>query len=187
MKLDDAKKSIQAVLFASGDPVEGAKLAEALDIDEKTLKSIINNIKDDYSNYGIPFEIINVGNAYQMTTMPVHADIIKQVLSVGRTAPLSPASLEVLAIIAYNQPVTRSFIEQVRGVDCSGIVRSLCDKKLVEEAGRLNIPGKPISYKTTDNFLRCFGMEKLENLPVVTEEEPEEEQLEGQTSLLSSY
>jgi segregation and condensation protein B len=115
--------------------------------------------------------------------MPEYGEVIRKVLELKRTATLSQASLEVLAIVAYNQPVTRALVEQVRGVDCSALVRSLCEKGLIEESGRMNIPGKPIVYSTTANFLRCFGisgLEQLPTLPAADSEDTADEQLRGQ-------
>lgn len=187
MQIEQTERNIEAVLFASGEPVELAKLCEALEIDEKTAKGLIEHIRERYIGQNSPFDIIPLGDSYQMCTLPGHAEIIRKVMTLKRSAVLSQAALEVLAVIAYNQPVTRSFVEQVRGVDCSAIIRSLSDKALIEEAGRLPIPGKPISYRTTMNFLRAFGLESLEQLPDLPdadeappEPEVENDQLEGQ-------
>lgn len=179
------ERNVEAILFASGDPIELEKIAEALQIDGKTVKNLIEKIRDRYFEQRSPLDIVTLGGAAQMCTLPQYADIIRPALELRRSTALSPAALEVLAVVAYNQPVTRSFVDQVRGVDCSSIVRSLTDKGLIEEAGRLNIPGKPISYRTTANFLRTFGLESLEQLPTLPElppeDTPEEEpQLEGQ-------
>ncbi|MDL2234123.1 SMC-Scp complex subunit ScpB [Ruminococcaceae bacterium OttesenSCG-928-L11] len=188
--LDSLERKIEAILFASGEPVEVARLAEVLEIEEKTIRSLVERIRDRYLEQRSPLDILSLSGAYQMGTLPEYADVIRQTLTIRRNVPLSAAALEVLAVIAYNQPVTRAFVEQVRGVDCSSIVRNLVDKGLVEEAGRLNIPGKPIAYQTTPNFLRSFGMESLEQLPTLpagttdtdtpTPSDDEEEQLEGQ-------
>ena len=185
--LRSAERKIEAVLFAGGDPVEGGRLAEILGIDEKTVRALVERIRDRYLEQGRPMDIAFLSGAYQMHTLPEYEEVIRSALILRRAAPLSSAALEVLAVIAYNQPVTRGFVEQVRGVDCSYIVHSLVEKGLIEEAGRLNIPGKPISYRTTSNFLRSFGMESLEQLPSLPGETPgegdggtESEQLEGQ-------
>ena len=105
-----------------------------------------------------------------MCTNPDFADYIKKALEIKKNIPLSQAAMEVLAIIAYNQPVTKSFVEQVRGVESSQIVNNLVEKGLVEEAGRLDVPGRPISYKTSINFLRCFGLSGLDKLPPLPDE-----------------
>ncbi len=187
MQIEKAQHNIEAILFASGEPVEINKICEALLIDEKTVKNLIERIREGYIDSHSPFDIVSLGDSVQMCTLPEYTDVIREALTLKRTGALSQAALEVLAVIAYNQPVTRSFVEQVRGVDCSTIMRSLVDKILIEEAGRLPIPGKPISYKTTTNFLRSFGLENLEQLPELPdldtlpeEIEPDDEQLEGQ-------
>lgn len=184
-QLDSLERKIEAILFAGGDPLEGEKIAEALDIEEITVKHLIEKIRDRYLEQKSPFDIVLLGGAYQMCTLPEYSEVIRTALTIRRNVPLSQAALEVLAVVAYNQPVTRAFVEQVRGVDCSSIVRNLVDKGLIEEAGRLNIPGKPIAYRTTPNFLRSFGLEGLEQLPTLPAEVPDqregqEEQLEGQ-------
>lgn len=183
-QLETLERKIEAILFAGGEPIEFGRLGEVLAIDEKTVRSLVERIRDRYYEQRSPLEIVALGNACQMCTLPEYAEVIRAALELRRSAALSPAALEVLAVIAYNQPVTRGFVEQVRGVDCSSIVRSLTDKGLVEEAGRLNIPGRPISYRTTEVFLRTFELESLEQLPTLPELPPEaiepEEQLEGQ-------
>lgn len=181
-QLDKLERRVEAMLFASGEPIEGAKIAEILDIEENDVSRLVGRIQDRYAGQESPIVIVSLAGAYQMTTHPEFAGDIRAALEIRRGAALSQAALEVLAVVAYNQPVTRAFIEQVRGVDCSSLVRSLTEKGLMEEAGRMNIPGKPIVYRTTANFLRCFGLEGLEQLPTLPESPPEdnEEQLDGQ-------
>ena len=127
-------------------------------------------------------ELLRLENTYQLATKSEFADYIKKTFDMRRRTPLSSAALEVLAVVAYNQPVTKSFIEQVRGVDCSGVVSTLVEKGLVEERGRLELPGKPLLYGTTKNFLRCFSLSDLTELPPLPESHLEEndigEQLE---------
>ena len=183
--LKSAERKIEAVLFASGDPVDADKIAEILNVDERTVKNLVEKIRDRYLAQQSPFDIMSLSGAYQMCTLPEYEETIRSALTLRKNAPLSAAALEVLAVIAYNQPVTKALIEQIRGVDCSYIVRSLVEKDLVAEAGRLNIPGRPIAYRTTPHFLRCFSLENLEQLPSLPSEIPDEtipkdEQLEGQ-------
>ena len=194
---DSTERKIEAILFASGEPMEAARLAEVLAIDDKTVQNLVERIRDRYRTQDSPLEILLLADGYQLCTRAEYADDIRVALAVRRNTPLSPAALEVLAIIAYNQPVTRSFIEQVRGVDCSSIVRGLQDKALVEEADRLNVPGRPIAYRTTTVFLRSFGLESLKQLPTLPTVPTvgalapplpagaEEEQLEGQIDFYS--
>ena len=159
------ERQIEAVIFAAGDSIEIGKISQALDIHADLVKHYIDKIRRRYAEDKSPFDIVWLGSAVQMCTLPEYAECIRTALVLRRSVPLSQAALEVLATIAYNQPVTRSFIEQVRGVDCSHLVRSLAEKGLVEEAGRLQIPGKPIAYRTTPVFLRSFGLAGLEQLP----------------------
>jgi len=183
LQLDVLERKIEAVLFASGEPVEAERIAQALEAEPPVVRSLIQRIRERYLDQRSPLDIVELGGAYQMCTLPQYAPDIRAVLDLRRSTPLSPAALEVLAVIAYNQPVTRAFVEQVRGVDCSSIVRALADKGLIEEAGRLQVPGKPISYRTTANFLRCFGLSGLEQLPTLPDLPPDDEeqaQLEGQ-------
>ena len=184
MHSDNLERSIEAILFASGEAVEIEKICLVLELDDKTVRNLIERIRDRYAQQKSPLDIVVLDSAVQMCTLPEYAPVIRSALELRRGAALSPAALEVLAVIAYNQPVTRAFIEQVRGVDCSSIVRSLVDKGLIEEAGRLPVPGKPISYRTTANFLRCFGLSGLEQLPALPDAAPETqeppEQLDGQ-------
>lgn len=187
-QLDRIERNLEAVIFASGDPIEIDRLAEVLEVDGDTVRKLIQRIRDRYYSQNSPLDIVFLGNSCQMCTLPEYGDIIRAALELRRNTALSPAALEVLAVIAYNQPVTRSFVEQVRGVDCAAIVRSLTDKALIEEAGRLNIPGKPISYKTTSNFLRTFGLDSIEQLPALPElpaedEKEDESEIEGQIDL----
>ena len=180
------ERQVEAIIFAAGDPIEIKKICQTLDIQEEVAKHYIDKIRRRYAEGKSPLDIVYLGGAVQMCTLPEYAECIRTALVLRRSVPLSQASLEVLAIIAYNQPVTRSFVEQVRGVDCSGLVRSLAEKGLVEEAGRLQIPGKPIAYRTTQVFLRSFGLAGLEQLPDLPGQptgedlEPEALEVEGQ-------
>lgn len=167
--MNSLQQKIQAVLFASGEPYEAAKLAQILQVDKRTLSGLVHSVNDGFEKSKSPFQILELGSSYQMTTKAEFGAIIKEALEVKRNTPLSQASLEVLAIIAYNQPVTKSFIEQVRGIDSGSIVNTLVAKELVTEAGRLELPGRPVAYQTTPNFLRCFGMSGIEALPKIPE------------------
>lgn len=168
MKFSEGMAAVEAVLFAHGEPIEADKLAAAAEIEKETVERIVERLNDRYGEQGSAFTIGKLGSSYQMMTKPEYARYIKTAMETRRQTPLSPAALEVLAIVAYNQPVTRGFVDQVRGVDSSGVVRSLVERDLLEEHGRLNdVPGRPIAYRTTDTFLRCFGLNSLENLPPI--------------------
>lgn len=163
--IDLPHKQIFSVLFAAGEPVETARVAQAIGADEETVLRYLPALQDSLDQAGIPLQILRLGDRLQLSTLEAFAPVIQDALALRRNIPLSQAALEVLAVAAYNQPVTRALIEQVRGVDSSGVVNSLIEKQLPEEAGRLELPGRPLSYRTTPHFLRTFGLESLEQLP----------------------
>lgn len=168
MKFTEGMAAVEAVLFACGEPLELDKLAAAAEIEKDTAERIIERLNDRYKEQKSAFMIGKLGDSYQMMTRPELARYIKSAMETRRQAPLTQAALEVLAIVAYNQPITRAFVDQVRGVDSSGVVRSLVERNLLEEHGRLNdVPGRPIAYRTTENFLRCFGFSSLSDLPPI--------------------
>ncbi len=162
--------AIEAVLFASGEPISVKRLAEAVEIEEETVYKICKTIQDRLNEDESGICLMEMNDCFQMCSKPEHADVVKKALEIKKNIPLSQAAMEALAIIAYNQPITKGFVEQVRGVDSSQIVNNLVEKGLVEEAGRLDVPGRPISYRTSLNFLRCFGMSGLDKLPPLPDE-----------------
>ena len=163
---NETPAALAAILFACGGPVAFDRLCDILGVNAEGLREAAAILKNKYADdreSGI--QLITVESAYQLCTKAYVAEYVKKALELRKAPPLSKASLEVLAIIAYNQPVTRSFIEMVRGVDSSAIVASLVDKGLVAERGTLDAPGRPILFGTTDAFLRCFGLESIDDLP----------------------
>lgn len=167
------KSAIEAILFASGSSVELSRIANALEISEKQAEEQISVLIDDYNSAQRGITIIKLKDSYQMVSVKEYAPQIRTIMDLRRNSPLSQAALEVLAVVAYNQPVTKAFVEQVRGVDCSGVIGSLTLKGLVEEKGRLELPGRPLLYGTTENFLRCFNISSLEQLPALPENDDE--------------
>lgn len=165
MDLKQYKAAIEAMLFAYAEPVSADKLANVLEIETSVVERLLMSIKDEYETSSHGIELLQLENEWQLATKSEYGDYIKAALDTRRNTPLTSAALEVLAIIAYNQPVSRSFIEQVRGVDSSSTVQTLLQKRLVEEAGRLDLPGRPVSFRTTDAFLRTFGIQSLSQLP----------------------
>ncbi len=165
--------ALEAVLFASGDPISVDRLSQTFEIQPEEIDGLIKQLeaKLDENNSGV--KVVRLENTYQLVTRDEFADYIKKAFDIKRRTPLSPASLEVLAVIAYNQPVTRAFIEQVRGVDCSGVVSTLVEKGLIEERGRLELPGRPLLYGTTKTFLRSFSLNDLSDLPPLPKDNPE--------------
>ena len=164
-KTDTLISTIEAMLFASGDPVEASKLAEVLDIDIETVEKMLGHLSALYDERSSGLMIIRIDNKYQICTREKYSEEVRKLMEIKKNTPLSNAAFEVLAVIAYNKTVTRSFIEQVRGVDCSGPISSLVQKGLIEEKGRMDLPGRPLIYGTTDRFLRCFSLNSLEDLP----------------------
>ncbi len=171
MKLDESIAIIEAVLFAHGDPITPEKLAEASGIDEETVVKLIDQLERRYNVQESGLQIIRLNNGFQITTRPEYSSYIKSALETRKQQPLSQAAMETLSIIAYNQPVTKSFVEQVRGIDSSSVVNTLVERDLLEEAGRLDLPGRPVAYRTTDTFLRCFAISSLKELPPLPNQE----------------
>lgn len=169
------ERRVEAILFASGNPIACEKLAAALNVPKSAIYQQVQVLDSRYKKEGSALCILRLEDSFQLSVLPEYAPDIKSALTITRNTPLSQAALEVLAVISYNQPVTKAFVEQIRGVDCSGVLNSLMEKRLIEEAGRLELPGRPISYRTTDAFLRCFGLESLSQLPPISGQEPEEE------------
>ncbi len=167
--------AVEAVLFAVAEPITADRIAMAVGVDRALVLSLLDDIRSGLDESESGMCLLCYEDRYQLATRPVYSDFVTKALDTRRNAPLSQAALEVLALIAYNQPVSRSFIDGVRGVDSSSPVQSLLSKNLIAEAGRLDLPGRPISFKTTDVFLRCFGLRSLSELPSVT---PEPERLD---------
>ena len=171
MNIREKLPVLEAVLFAGGDPIEVDKLCIALEITENDMIELVGMLKEKYSNEDSGIELIQLNSSYQLAAKKDFAPYIKTALEIKKNTVLSPAAMEVLAVVAYNQPVTKSFVEHVRGVDSSGVVNSLVEKGLLVEAGRLDLPGRPIAYKTTDNFLRSFQLSGLGDLPPVPDKQ----------------
>lgn len=177
--------AFEAVLFASGEPVETDRLCQIFETDAETVDGVMKMLSDRLLDSKSAIRVLKLEDSYQLATDKEYAEYIRAVLDLRRKAPLSQAALEVLAVIAYNQPVTKAYVEQVRGVDCSGVVSTLVEKDLLEEKGRLELPGRPLLYGTTANFLRCFGLSSLADLPDVPADETVEDP-DGQLKMLSA-
>ena len=170
------KSAVEAILFASGSSVDPQRISVALEISQDDAVHYLEELKNEYENSQRGITIVKLKDSYQMVSVKEYAPQIRKVMDLKRNTPLSQAALEVLAVIAYNQPVTKSFVEQIRGVDCSGVIGSLTAKDLIEEKGRLELPGRPLIYGTTENFLRCFNISSIEELPPLPEDNQKEEQ-----------
>ena len=168
----ELKRTIEAILFAAGHPVKYDKLAEVLSITPGGVKSLVREYAEEYNDHlgALPRGILMLTfeESCQLCTMEQYGEAIREALGIRRGGNLSASSIEVLAIVAYNEPVTRAYIDTVRGVDSSYGVNSLCDKHLIEPCGRLDVPGRPLLYRTTPDFLRVFGISSLDELPEIT-------------------
>ncbi len=169
MNAKEMVAAVEAMLFASGEPLEISRIAEVLECDVEQTESLLLNLSDRLDESGSGLCLLKLGEQYQMCSRSQFAPQIRDILDLKRNTPLSQAAFEVLAVIAYNQPVTKSFVEQVRGVDCSGVISTLCQRGLIEEKGRLELPGRPLIYGTTPHFLRCFCVSELDELPPLPE------------------
>ncbi|HRU97052.1 MAG TPA: SMC-Scp complex subunit ScpB [Ruminococcus sp.] len=165
MEIKEKLGAVEAVLFASGEPIELYRISEACGVEVGSVPSLIKLLNERYDDCGSGICIKKLDSSYQMCTREEFAPQIKTALETKKSTPLSNAAMETLTIIAYNQPVSKGFVENVRGVDSSSVVNNLVEKGLVEEAGRLDVPGKPIIYKTTPVFLRSFGLSSIADLP----------------------
>ena len=167
MEFEQLQRAIEAILFAAGEPVETLRLAHALETDLNEVIRAADALADAYAFERRGIRIIRLEKAYQMVSSGEMADFVTKALETRKPPKLSGAQLESLTIIAYYQPATKAMVEQIRGVDSAYSISALLNKKLIEEAGRLNVPGRPIQYKTTPDFLRTFGLSSLEELPPI--------------------
>ena len=180
MELTELQRAIEAILFAAGERVEIARLAATLEVDENEIVAAADAMADEWAFQRRGIRIIKLDQGYQMVSSGEMADFVTKALETRKPPKLSASQLETLTIVAYYQPATKAMVEQIRGVDSSYSVSALLNKKLIEEAGRLNVPGRPIQYRTTPDFLRTFGISSLEELPEIEkvnfgEPSPEEE------------
>lgn len=167
MEQAELERVVEAILFASGEPVEADRIALAAQCDRTEVEQAAKALMDRLSFERRGLRILRLENAYQMCSSPEMAGYITRALETRKPPKLSASQLETLTIIAYYQPATRAYVEQLRGVDSSYTVGALLNKHLIEECGRLNVPGRPIVYRTTPDFLRTFGLESLDDLPEI--------------------
>lgn len=169
--------ALEAILFAAGEPVAVDRICLTLDLDKATVEAVCQRLADQYSYERRGLRLVRMDGNYQLCSAPEYAPLIRKTFESRKPAKLSQPALEVLSIIAYYQPVTRAYIDQVRGVDSSYTVGLLLERELIEEAGRLAVPGRPIQYRTTKNFLRSFSLSSLEELPELPSASAEDGQI----------
>jgi len=167
MELEQMQRAIEAILFAAGERIDIARLSAVLETDPAEIEQAADALADKYAYERRGIRIIKLEKGYQMVSSGEMAAYVTKALETRKPPKLSSSQLETLTIIAYYQPATKAMVEQIRGVDSAYSVAALLNKKLIEEAGRLNVPGRPIQYKTTPDFLRTFGLSSLEELPPI--------------------
>ncbi|MBP3494150.1 MAG: SMC-Scp complex subunit ScpB [Oscillospiraceae bacterium] len=165
MEMKEIEAAIEGILFASGEPVAVDRICVAMDMDRNTVELVLQKLADYYSFERRGIRLIRMDDTWQLCSAPEYADMIRKAFEIRKPAKLSQPALEVLTIIAYYQPTTRAYVDQIRGVDSSYTVGLLLDRNLIEECGRLQVPGRPRLYRTTKAFLRAFHLDSLEDLP----------------------
>lgn len=184
MKLKEAEAIIEGVLFAAGDPVDIERISDILDIDLKSTRAILTSLIDKYDEECRGLQIIRLEDSYQMCTRGDYNEYISKLAEPRRAQTLSNAAMEVLSIVAYKQPVTRSVIEQIRGVSCDTLVNRLLERNLIQEVGRLDTPGRPMLFGTNDEFLRCFGISSVTDLPDYEKISSEQISMDGEDAYM---
>lgn len=165
LEMKELEAAVEGILFASGEPVHIDRICLALDIDRLSAQQVLQRLGDYYAYERRGMRLLQMEDTWQLCSAPEYGDIIRRAFEIRKSAKLSQPALEVLSIIAYYQPTTRAYVDQVRGVDSAYTVGLLLDRKLIEECGRLQVPGRPRLYRTTKNFLRAFHLTTLEDLP----------------------
>ena len=177
MELKEMEAALEGILFAAGEPVGVERLCLALEADRPTVEAVAQRLSDQYSYERRGVRLLKLDNSFQLCSAPEYAGVIRKAMESRRPARLSQPALEVLAIIAYYQPATRAYVDQIRGVDSSYTISLLLERELIEESGRLAVPGRPILYRTTKNFLRSFGLGSLDELPELPDATAEDGQI----------
>lgn len=165
MDIREIESAVEGILFASGEPVQVDRICVALEIDRPTAERVLQKLMDYYAFERRGIRLLNIEDSWQLCSAPDYADIIRRAFEIRKPAKLSQPALEVLTIIAYYQPATRAYVDQIRGVDSSYTMGLLLERGLIEECGRLQVPGRPRQYRTTKRFLRAFHLTSLEELP----------------------
>ena len=167
LEMKELEAAVEGILFASGEPVHIDRICLALEVDRLSAEQVLQRLGDYYAFERRGIRLIRIEDSWQLCSAPEYGDMIRRAFEVRKTAKLSQPALEVLAIIAYYQPTTRAYIDQIRGVDSAYTIGLLLDRKLIEECGHLKVPGRPRLYRTTKHFLRSFHLTSLEDLPAL--------------------
>ena len=167
MEQNELQRALMAILFAAGEPVAASRLSESLAVDEAQIHEELKYLMDQLSFHRSGIRIVRLEDAYQMCSAAEQAELVTKTLETRKPPKLSSSQLETLSVIAYYQPATKAYVEQIRGVDSGYSISALLTKKLIREAGRLNVPGRPFQYETTHDFLRVFGLQSLADLPPI--------------------
>lgn len=165
----EVKSIIEALLFTAGEALDIEDISDVLQISKRSVRALINEMMEEFNTERRGVQIISFNDKYQLCTRPEHGEYIRMLLKPQNKQSLSKAAIETIAIIAYKQPITRQSIDMIRGVKCDRIVNNLVEKKLIKEIGRMETPGRPILYGTTDEFLRYFGLKNISELPKLDE------------------
>ena len=165
LEMKDIEAAIESILFASGEPVSVDRICVAMDMDRTTVELVLQKLADYYAYERRGMRLLRMEDSYQLCSAPEYADIIRKAFEIRKPAKLSQPALEVLTIIAYYQPTTKAYVDQIRGVDSAYTVGLLLERHLIEECGRLQVPGRPRLYRTTQAFLRAFHLQSLDDLP----------------------
>lgn len=183
MEQNDLQRALMAVLFAAGEPVDAKRLSQTLEHDEAEIHEACKTLMDELSFNRSGIRIVRLEDAYQMCSAAEQAEFVTRTLETRKPPKLSSSQLETLSVIAYYQPATKAYVEQIRGVDSGYSISALLTKKLIREAGRLNVPGRPFQYETTPDFLRVFGLQSLADLPPIEKVELSTNQAQLEISL----
>ena len=165
MEMKEIESAIEAILFASGEPIHVDRICVAMEMDRPTVEQVLQKLMDFYAYERRGIRLLRIEDSWQLCSAPDYGDVIRKAFEVRKPAKLSQPALEVLTVIAYYQPTTRAYVDQIRGVDSSYTMGLLQERKLIEECGRLQVPGRPHLYRTTKQFLRAFHLTSLEDLP----------------------
>ena len=169
MDMKEIESAVEGILFASGEPIHVDRICMALEVKRATVEQALQKLMDGYAYERRGIRLLHIEDSWQLCSAPDYADVIRKAFEIRKPAKLSQPALVVLTIIAYYQPTTRAYVDQIRGVDSAYTVGLLLERKLIEECGRLQVPGRPRLYRTTKQFLRAFHLSSLEDLPEMPE------------------